>query len=93
MTKTRSVLLGGWKIEVAYFDEFGRLGLEKDEKTALEMFRSAADGGNASAQFVLGLAYDLGDLGLEKDDKAALGMYRKATDGGNLYIPHSKFEY
>ena len=47
------------------------------------MYKNAADGGYASAQFVLGEAYDLGDLGLEKDEKVALEMYRSAADGGD----------
>ena len=86
VTKSAQRALG-----VAY--GLGRLGLEKDDKAALEMYRNAADGGNAPAQFLLAVAYDLGKLGLEKDEKTALEMHRKAADGGDLYIPHSGFEY
>ena len=72
-----------WRLGCVYNGDCDLGLIKKDEKTAVEMYRNAADGGSASAQFVLGVAYELGDLGLEKDEKTALEMYRNAADGGD----------
>ena len=63
--------------------ELGQLGLKKDEKIAVGMYRNAADGGSASAKCVLGVAGEFGDLGLDEDEEIAFKMYRNAADGGN----------
>lgn len=49
--------------------------------------RSAAEGGNAEAQYQQGLAYEKGQ-GAQKDPTQAVAWYRKAADQG-----HAKAEY
>ena len=63
--------------------EPGLLGLKEDEKTALEMYRNAADGGVEVAQCFLGCAYEDGGIGLDVNLKNALLWLQKAADGGH----------
>ena len=58
------------------------LGLEKDEKLAVDWFRKAAERGNAPAQYALGWRYANG-FGVEKDEKRAVDWFREAAKRGN----------
>jgi TPR repeat protein len=53
-----------------------------DSATALRLFRSLADQGDAKAQFVLGGMYGLG-RGVQKNDAEAAKWYRLAADQGD----------
>ena len=59
------------------------LGLEKDEKTALKLFKRAAKLGNAAAEYNLGMAYACGYYGLTADRKVALYWLKKSVKGEN----------
>ena len=67
-----------------YYAE-GLGGLKKDDKTALEWYRKAADKGHADAMNMIGRYYDEGWGGLEEDKAAALEWYRKAADAGSVF--------
>ena len=54
----------------------------KDHVTALKMFLSLADKGDAKAQEMLGWIYKNGE-GTSKDDAQSLAWFRKAADQGN----------
>lgn len=54
------------------------LGLEKDEKTALKLFKRAAKLGNAAAQYNLGMAYACGYYGVTPDKDKALYWLKRA---------------
>ena len=55
------------------------LGVEKDQKKAVEWFTRSAMNGNAVAQYNLALAYRYGE-GVPKDDSKALEWYLKAAE-------------
>ena len=55
---------------------------------ALEMFRTAAEGGDASAQYNLGFLYDTG-RGVAQDDAAALRWYEAAALQGYAGAQHA----
>lgn len=59
------------------------LGLEKDEKIALKLFKRAAKLGNATAQYNLGMAYACGYYGLTADRETALHWLKKSVKGEN----------
>jgi len=59
------------------------LGLERDEKFALRLFKKAAKFGNAAAQYNLGMAYAYGYYGLAADRKKALYWLKKSVKGEN----------
>ena len=59
------------------------LGLEKDEKTALKLFKRAAKLGNAAAQYNLGMAYAFGYYSVTADRKTALHWLKKSVKGEN----------
>lgn len=59
------------------------LGLEKDEKTALKLFKKAANLGNAAAQYNLGMAYACGYYGVTPDKDKALYWLKKSVKGEN----------
>ena len=65
----------------AYLGE--ELGLEKNEKTALKLFKRAAKLGNAAAQYNLGMAYACGYYGVTADRKTALYWLKKSVKGEN----------
>lgn len=58
--------------------------MARDDATAVDWFRKAADQGLADAQTMLGIAYDTGK-GVGQDDVAAASWYRKAADQGNVH--------
>ncbi|MDB4723205.1 sel1 repeat family protein [Akkermansiaceae bacterium] len=60
---------------------YGYAPIEKDAEEAVKWYRKAADQGNATAQYNLGLSYDYGE-GVEKDAEEAVKWYRKAADQG-----------
>ncbi len=64
---------------------YGLGGLKKDEATALEWYRKAADKGHADAMNMIGRYYAEGWGNLKKDEATALEWYRKAADKGNIY--------
>ena len=68
-------------------------GLKKDEATALEWYRKAADKGHADAMNMIGRYYSEGWGGLKKDEAAALEWYRKAADKGSVYALYNIAEY
>lgn len=55
------------------------LGLEKDEKTALKLFKRAAKLGNAAAQYNLGMAYACGYYGVTPDKDKALHWLKRVS--------------
>jgi TPR repeat protein len=59
----------------------GAKGVEPDTVKAASLLRTAAEQGNTSAQFKLGLNYQYGGGGLSKDKSEALNWYRKAATG------------
>ncbi len=62
---------------------YGLGGLKKDEATALEWYRKAADKGHAAAMNMIGRYYDEGLGSLKQDKTTALKWFRKAADKGN----------
>jgi TPR repeat protein len=58
------------------------LGVDKDEKAAVNWYRKAAEKGNAQAMNNLGGSYANGH-GVQKDEKAAVSWYRQAADKGD----------
>ena len=56
-------------------------GIPQDFVEAVKWTRLAADQGDASAQFSLGVAYGVGE-GVPQDDVEAVAWYRKAADQG-----------
>ena len=56
--------------------------MEKDLKEAIRLWTLAADQGDASAQYILGLCYKNGE-GVEKDLKEAVRWFRLAAEKGN----------
>lgn len=59
------------------------LGLEKNEKTALKLFKRAAKLGNAAAQYNLRMAYACGYYGVTPDKDKALHWLKKSVKGEN----------
>lgn len=59
------------------------LGLERDEKTALKLFKKAAKLGNAAAQYNLGMAYACGYYGVTPDKEKAVFWLKKSAKGEN----------
>lgn len=59
------------------------LGLEKDEKIALKLFKKAARLGNVAAQYNLGMAYACGYYGLEANKEKAIFWLKKSAKGEN----------
>jgi len=57
-------------------------GVAKDAEQAVSWYRRAADAGDASAQYNLGLCYADGD-GVAKDSELALSWYRRAAEAGH----------
>ena len=54
---------------------------EGDYETAMRQFSALADGGDAKAQFALGLMHENGE-GVEADAAAAAGWYRRSAEQG-----------
>jgi TPR repeat protein len=63
-----------------YFE--GLRGVKRDSKEAAKWYRLAADQGNASAQFSLGLMYEYG-RGVKQSDEEAVKWYRLAIAQGH----------
>ena len=64
-------------------NEVGRKCLrEKDYEEAFDWFMKAADGGNAAAQYNLGLCYRNG-WGVASDSLESFNWFMKAAEGGN----------
>jgi len=59
------------------------LGLERDEATALKLFKKAAKLGNAVAQYNLGMAYACGYYGVTADREKAIYWLKKSAKGEN----------
>ena len=59
------------------------LGLEKDEKIALKLFKKSARLGNAAAQYNLGMAYACGYYGLKANREKAVFWLKKSAKGEN----------
>lgn len=57
-------------------------GVGRDWSAAIRWLRSAAEGGHATAEFALALAYRLGALGLPLDHSEALKWANLAADQG-----------
>jgi TPR repeat protein len=58
-----------------------KIGVEKDERKAVRLYRAAADQGHADAQFNLGWCYANGS-GVEKNVLIAACLYQMAIDNG-----------
>ena len=57
-------------------------GVPKDDKTAVKWWKLAAEQGDASAQYYLGVMYDKGQ-GVPEDDKTAVKWYTLAAEQGS----------
>ena len=55
-------------------------GLPQDDREAAHLYKLAADQGEASAQYHLGVFYSTGRGGLAKDDREAARLYKLAAD-------------
>lgn len=64
------------------FDDGNTAFNKKDYTTAMKLWRSLAEKGNADAQINLGVLYNQG-LGVKKDHKQAMVWFRKAAKQGN----------
>ena len=53
--------------------------------TPILMYRRAAEMGNPTGMFKLGICYDFGKGGLTKDEAKAVEWYQKAAEAGNAY--------
>ncbi|KAI8887598.1 HCP-like protein [Backusella circina FSU 941] len=58
-------------------------GVEKNEQTAFDYFKIAADQGHVNAQYKLGFIYDNG-LGLDQDYVTAIAWYKKAASQNHI---------
>ena len=77
------------QMELAKLFEQG-LGVEIDEKRALELYRAAADQDFADAINDLGFLYYQGGLGLRADPAKALELFERAAD---LRQPEAQFNF
>lgn len=57
--------------------------VKKSTETSLELYKKAAEKGDAEAQFKIGVMYDNGD-GVPQDFKQAMVWYKKAAVQGNV---------
>ena len=57
------------------------LWVKQDYAKAVELYRKAAEKGNASAQTLLGTMYD-GGVGVPQDFRMAIKLYRQAAAQG-----------
>ncbi|MBV1694137.1 MAG: SEL1-like repeat protein, partial [Hyphomicrobiales bacterium] len=55
---------------------------QRDDQTAVRLYRLAADQGDASAQAMLGFLHEQGRGGLPKNDREAARLYKLAADQG-----------
>lgn len=86
-----AVLLCGSVVGAAYassLDDANSAYSRDDYVTAIRLFRPLADQGNASAQYNLGVMYDIGE-GVAQNDARAVNWYRKAADQGHAYAQYS----
>lgn len=58
--------------------------LKEDFGESVEWYQKAAEQGDATAQFYLGLCYDKGK-GVAQDYEKAVEWYQKAADQGNAF--------
>ncbi|NNE52601.1 MAG: CHAT domain-containing protein [Sulfitobacter sp.] len=77
------------QMELAKLFEQG-IGVEQDEKRALELYRAAADQNFADAVNDLGFLYYHGGLGLRADVTKALELFERAAD---LRQPEAQFNF
>ena len=70
-----------WSLCVCHRD--GKAGLRADDPAALQLLRSAAEGGYADARAELGKRLMLGQ-GMPPDSVAGVAMLRRAVEGGSL---------
>ena len=62
--------------------------MTEDEAEAAKWYRKAAEQGNASAQYNLGVRYDNGQ-GVVKDEAEAVKWYRKAAEQGDAFAQYN----
>lgn len=60
------------------------VGVTKNEKEAVRWYRAAAEQGDASGQWSLGLCYEYG-TGVPKDEKEAVRLYRLAAEQNDYF--------
>ena len=73
---------------MALFLSLPLVAADKDKEEAVELFRKAAEQGNAFAQWNLGVMYYQGQ-GVEQDFKEAFKWYQKAADQGEANAQYS----
>ena len=66
----------------------GRLGMDKDVQSAVELWTEAAELGSRDAHFKLGRVYMIGD-GVERDEKRGLGHWEFAAMKGDVDSRHN----
>ena len=66
---------------------YGELGLEKDERRAMELWAEAAELGSISAHFNLGVSYWHGE-GVEQDKAKGVHFFEKAAMQGHAESRH-----
>lgn len=84
----RQMKQGGWKMVKKCADkEIGVLAEKAtrsgDYQTAFSIWRSLAEGGDADAQYNLGVMYDNHGYGVERDDQKAVDYYQTAANSGH----------
>ena len=67
---------------------FGRLGLQKDARRAVELYTEAAELGSIEALFNLGIAYYYGD-GVEQDKGKGAQFWTEAAMQGHIESRHN----
>lgn len=65
----------------SFHDNIGVLYLRQGDKRAVHHFRLAAESGDLSGMYNLGVMYFQGEL-IEKDEETALALFRKAANAG-----------
>lgn len=65
-----------------WLTEAGAAINQKDDQTAVRLYRLAADQGDASGQAMLGFLHEQGRGGLQKNEREAARLYKLAADQG-----------
>ncbi len=73
---------------LAYAHDKGYWGLQRNPEKAFELYKLAAEGGNAHALCCVGICYARG-LGVQQDDEQAVQWYMKAARAGSAQAQHN----
>lgn len=78
------------QVVLGEYYEFGddQLGVARNLEQAFALYAAAAKSGNTSAQFRLGVLYDLG-RGVPENDAVAARWYKKAAEKGRFHAQYN----